>query len=144
MRARAFFDTNVLVYAFDTRERAKQARAWELLQQAGRGGWGVISTQVLQEFYVIVTRKLERPLPEERAEHVLHLLAELPIVQVDTPMILSAARLSREEKLSFWDALIIRTATDGGCAELLSEDLQDGRTFGPLAVRNPFSRQARD
>ena len=139
MSAKVFLDTNVIVYAFDDRDRRKQARAWELLREAGRSGRSIISTQVLQEFYVIVTRKLSRPLPEDEAERALGLLAKLPVVQVDTPMILSAVRTSRQEQLSFWDALIVRAAIEAGCSELLTEDLQDGRQFGSLVLRSPFN-----
>ena len=92
-----------------------------------------------EEFYVIVTRKLARPLPEDEAERALGLLAKLPVVQVDTPMILSAVRMSRQEQLSFWDALIVRAAIEAGCSELLTEDLQDGRQFGSLVLRSPFN-----
>jgi predicted nucleic acid-binding protein len=138
MGGRVFLDTNLIVYAFDDRNRSKQARAWRLLEEAGQDGRAVISTQVLQEFYVIVTRKLVRPLPEDEAEHALRLLARLPVVQVDTPMVLSAARMSRQERLSFWDALIVKAAIEGGCSELLSEDFQDGRKFGALSIRSPF------
>ncbi len=136
--AKVFLDTNVIVYAFDDRERRKQVRAWELLEEAGRGGRSVISTQVLQEFYVIVTRRLPRPLPEEEAERILRLLAKLPVIQVDPPMVLAAAGASRQERLSFWDALIVRAAVEADCSDLFSEDLQDGRKFGPVVVRNPF------
>lgn len=138
MSARIFLDTNVLVYAFDDRDRGKQERSWHLLGQAGMEGRSILSTQVLQEFYVIVTRKLERPLAQDTAEEALRLLAKLPVVQVDTPMILSAVRTSRQEKLSFWDALIIRAAVEGGCSELLTEDFQHGRRIEWLLVRNPF------
>lgn len=138
MSARIFLDTNVLVYAFDDRDRGKQERSWHLLGQAGMEERSILSTQVLQEFYVIVTRKLERPLAQDTAEEALRLLAKLPVVQVDTPMILSAVRTSRQEKLSFWDALIIRAAVEGGCSELLTEDFQHGRRIEGLLVRNPF------
>ncbi len=135
---RRFFDTNLLVYLFDESSPEKQARARSLFRSAVADGSFVISTQVLQEFYVTVTRKLDRPIPPEAAEEALEELSRLPIIPVDTAMVLSAARTSRLHTLSFWDALIVGAALASGATELLSEDLQDGRRFGDLQVRNPF------
>jgi len=91
-----FFDTNVLVYLFDTSNRKKQRRARELLEQQGSSGEALLSTQVLQEFYVAVTRKLVRPMTETLALKALRDLTALPIVQVDTEMVVAAARRGSE------------------------------------------------
>jgi predicted nucleic acid-binding protein len=138
MASRTFFDTNVLVYLFDADSPDKQARAREVLQQALERGAVVISTQVLQEFFVTVTRKLARPLSAAEAEAALRRLMELPVVQVDSDLILAAAVSGRRDRISFWDALILAAASAAGCEEVLSEDLQHGRSFGRLRVVNPF------
>ncbi len=138
MASRTFFDTNVLVYLFDADSRDKQARAREALQQALERGAVVISTQVLQEFFVTTTRKLARPLPPVQAEAALRRLMELPVVQVDPDLILAAAVSGRRDRISFWDALILAAASSVGCEEVLSEDLQHGRSFGRLRIVNPF------
>ena len=138
MPSRTFFDTNVLVYLFDADAPEKQAGARESLETALERGTVVVSTQVLQEFFVTVTRKLARPLPAAEAESALRRLMELPVVQVDPDMILAAAVSARRDRISFWDALILTAASAAGCAEVLSEDLQHGRSFGRVRVVNPF------
>ena len=136
MSGRTFLDTNVLVYLFDRDAPAKRQRARALLTDVGTAA--VLSTQVLQEFYVSVTRKLAKPLPAAEAESAMHDLTAFEIVVVDVPMVKQAMALSRGKSLSFWDALIIAAARAYGCNRLLSEDLQDGRAFGELLVENPF------
>jgi predicted nucleic acid-binding protein len=138
MPSRTFFDTNVLVYLFDADAPEKQAGARESLETALERGTVVVSTQVLQEFFVTVTRKLARPLPAAEAEGALRRLMELAVVQVDPDMILAAAVSARRDRISFWDALILTAASAAGCAEVLSEDLQHGRSFGRVRVVNPF------
>ncbi len=138
MAGRTFFDTNVLVYLFDADAPRKQARAQEVLQASLEHAMAVISTQVLQEFFVTVTRKLARPLPSADAESALRRLMELPVVQVDPDLILTAAVSARRDRISFRDALILATASAADCGEVLSEDLQHGRSFGRVRVVNPF------
>ena len=116
MASKTFFDTNVLVYLFDADSPDKQSRARDALQQALERGAVVISTQVLQEFFVTVTRKLARPLPAGEAEAALRRLMELSVVQVDPDLILAAAVSSRRDRISFWDALILAAASTAGCA----------------------------
>ena len=105
---RRFFDTNLLVYLFDGAVRAKQARAQELLQQAVREGFALLSTQVLQEFFVAVTRKLAVPLSHEEAERAVRDLAQLPTVEISAEMVVSAIAVMRRYRLSFWDSLIVQ------------------------------------
>ncbi len=135
---RIFFDTNILVYVFDNDSPEKQAIARERLRSAVVDGSLVLSTQVLQEFHVAVTRKLENPVTPEVSEEILQNLSRLPILSVDPPLVLAAARLSRVHTISFWDALIVESAIAAGAATLLTEDLQAGRVFGQLRVENPF------
>lgn len=138
MSDRVFVDTNVFVYLFDGDTPDKQSLARELLRELSKSAIVVLSTQVLQEFYVSVLRKLETPLPPEEARKATQDLSAYTVVQVDTPLIFRAIELSQSETLSLWDALIVRAATEAGCVRLLSEDLQDGRSFGGMRVENPF------
>jgi predicted nucleic acid-binding protein len=135
---KAFFDSNVLVYLFDAGASAKQRRARELLEFHTRSGETLISTQVLQEFYVAVTRKLAAPLDLSVAQEAVRELAVLPVVRVDIPLILSAIPLSQQRQISFWDALIVRAALEGGASILYSEDLRHGQSFDTLTVQNPL------
>lgn len=135
---RRFFDTNVLVYLFDASAPRKKARAQELLKQAVGEGHAFLSTQVLQEFFVAVTRKLSVPLPHENARRALRDLARLPTVQVDPEMILKAVETMHRYRLSFWDSLIVQAALHGGATTLYTEDLQHGQVIETLSVENPF------
>ncbi len=136
MSDRVFLDTNVLVYLFDADEPGKRAVAARLLEEHGEQA--ALSTQVLQEFYVAVTRKLGKPLNEAEAEAAVRHLAALDVVVVDTGIILAAVQLSRRHRIAFRDALIVEAALSRGCTTLLSEDMQDGRRFDTLTVANPF------
>ncbi|NLV23744.1 MAG: PIN domain-containing protein, partial [Deltaproteobacteria bacterium] len=118
-----FFDTNLLVYLFDRAQPAKREQARRRFIAEVEAGRFVTSTQVLQEFYVVVTRKLAVALRPEEAEDALRSLAELHIAPVDVALILQAAVRSRDMRVSFWDALIIETALAVGADCLLSEDL---------------------
>ena len=135
---RRFFDTNILVYLFDGAARAKQARARELLEQAVREGFALLSTQVLQEFFVATTRKLAVPLSHDEAERAVRDLSRLPTVEINAVLILDAIATMRRCRLSFWDSLIVQTALHGGAAVLYSEDLQHGRVIETLMIENPF------
>src|SRR6056297_1158977 len=135
---RTFFDTNVLVYLFDEDYPEKKAQAQHLLKKETENGRILLSTQVLQEFYVVVTRKLEVPLPAEKAEEAVGQLMILPLVETGSSHILKAIRKSITLQLSFWDALIIEAAVSGGASVLYTEDLQHGQTIDNLKILNPF------
>ena len=135
---RAFFDTNVLVYLFDNDAAEKQERARELLAQQAGSGQVLLSTQVLQEFFVAVTRKLSRPLPVDDAAQAIRRLAAFQVVQVDTGMILEAIAVSKRFGISFWDALIVQAARQGGAEILYSEDLQHNQDVVGVRIVNPF------
>jgi predicted nucleic acid-binding protein len=137
MPGSAFVDTNVLVYAVDDGEPRKRDRARSLLAAPSAGAL-VVSTQVLNEFYVVTTRKLERPLPEARAAEAVKQLSMLPTVVTDVALVHSAITISRESRLSLWDALIVAAATAAGCERILTEDLSDGASIGSVKIENPF------
>jgi predicted nucleic acid-binding protein len=133
-----FFDTNVLAYLFDTDSPDKRKKARALFEKHAGAGDILLSTQVLQEFYVAVTRKLARPLDAAAATETVSSFAELPLVQIDSELILSAIHRSRNNQLSFWDALIVQAAIEGHASTLYSEDMQHGQMIENLRVVNPF------
>jgi predicted nucleic acid-binding protein len=135
---RRFFDTNVLVYLFDASDPGKKGRARELLTQAVADGAALLSTQVLQEFFVAVTCKLSAALPHDDAERAVRDLAVLPVVQVDAEMILTSIATMRRYQLSFWDGLIVQAALQGGATVLYTEDLSHGQAIETLTIENPF------
>jgi predicted nucleic acid-binding protein len=138
MSDRAFFDTNCLVYAFDQSSPGKQDLAKKLIGEYGSAGNLVLSTQVLQEFYVVTAQKLAQPLSKEIAAEVVNELAEFPLVQIDKGLIKQAMIRHREESFSFWDCLIVEAALQSNCSLLLTEDMQSGRRIDNLEIRNPF------
>ena len=135
---RSFFDTNILVYLFDNDAPEKQAVAEALVTKEAASGQLVISTQVLQELYVTLTRKLSEPLPEEDAEQVIQNFSSFPVVGIDTRHIQGAISRSRLFRFSFWDALIIESAITSGAQTLYTEDLQAGQQIETLLIKNPF------
>jgi predicted nucleic acid-binding protein len=133
----AFVDTNVLVYAFDTSEPRKRARALELL--ADEGVDLVVSAQVLNEFYWVATRKLTPPLAPEMAHEVVRELSLGRVVPVDAGLVDRAIELSRSHQLALWDAGVVVAAQTAGCGVLWSEDLHAGQRFDGVVVRDPFT-----
>lgn len=138
MSERTFVDTNVLAYAHDSSEAVRQPVAAELLQSLWVNGSGLVSTQVLAEFYVVATRKFSPPLARREVRSIVDAYAAWTVVQVDPTLIVSASVLEERHQLSFWDALIIEAARRGGAARVVSEDLQHGQRIGGVLVENPF------
>jgi predicted nucleic acid-binding protein len=137
MSARSFLDSNVLVYTDDKASPSKRRSALALVAEHRRSGSGVVSMQVLQEYFVAVTRKLN--LDVRIARRKVELLAEFDVFSPDVSDILAAIDLQRLHNFSFWDALIIRAAKQAGCTVLLSENLQTARDVDGLRVVNPFA-----
>lgn len=137
MTGRFFVDTNVLVYADDADAASKSARGRQVLRDALTSGRGVLSTQVLQEYFVIATRKLGVDAAVTRRK--VELLARMSVVEIDLGLILAAIDLHRLHSISFWDALIVRSAAAAGCERLLTEDLQDGQVLDGVRIENPFA-----
>ena len=130
-----FFDTNVLIYAFAAGDR-RSARAESLLADGG-----VIGVQVLNEFTNVVRRKLAWDWP--RIQAALAVIAELagPARALTAGIHAQAVKLARDRSLTFYDALIVAAAADAGCRVLFTEDLQHGRMFAGVTIRNPFLEQ---
>jgi predicted nucleic acid-binding protein len=131
-----FMDSNVAVYAMVPEDAAKHAVAQLLVARHVDDGKLVVSTQVLQETFNVLTRK--KQLPAEQALEFARLIARRRVVPSTADFVLKALQFSVQAQLSVWDALIVQAALDAGCATLLSEDLQHGRRFGSLEIVNPF------
>lgn len=136
---RVFVDTNVLVYLFDADEPAKQQLARDVVGELMRTGTLVLSSQVLSELYVTVTRKLAHPLDPESALRALGDLAVYPVVAIDAALVQRAAVRSTAEQVTYWDALILEAAVEAGADVVYSEDLQHGRTYQGVSVVDPFA-----
>ena len=136
MSVRSFFDTNVLLCTDSSSAPVKRKRALELLGEHRLARTGVVSLQVLQEYFVGATRKLAVDVGVARRK--VELFANYHLVVLDVEDVLAAIDLHRLHQVSFWDALIVRAAKEGGCSVLYSEDLQDGRTIDGVRIVNPF------
>ncbi|NPV70718.1 MAG: PIN domain-containing protein [Firmicutes bacterium] len=136
---RRFIDTNVLVYAYDPSVRWKHERAMALVGGFWDSGAGCISIQVLQEFYVTVTRKLSIGLPQETAAQIVDDLSTWHVHSPDAQDVLRAIDIECRYKISFWDAMIIRSALRLQCEVILSEDLSSGGVYDGITVINPFT-----
>ena len=134
---RSFFDTNVLAYTDDAGEPEKQAAALKLQAACHRRGQAVVSTQVLQEYFVTVTRKMGVDPVIARRKIELYGRMNVVVNQVDD--VLAAVDLARLHTLSFWDALIVRAAQQGECRVIYSEDMQHGWKVDGIEVVNPFA-----
>jgi predicted nucleic acid-binding protein len=137
--SRDFIDTNIVVYANDMRDTAKQQLAVAVIARAIRDDTGVISIQVLQEYAHVALARLG-----QRQELVLRQLALLEILHVVTPtpaMVRRSVELRSLYGISFWDAGIVAAAEHAGCARILSEDLNTGQFYGGVAVANPFASE---
>ena len=135
---KAFVDTNILVYAHDRGAGAKYEIAKELVEHLWRERTGVISTQVLQEFYVSVRRKALNPLQPRQAKQLLTDYLCWEVVVNDGEALLGAIDLETRYTISFWDALIVHAANLARAATLYSEDLNHGQLYGNVRVANPF------
>ena len=135
-----FVDTNILVYAYDLTAGPKHKSARGLMDRLWDDGEGVLSTQVLQEFYVAVTRKIPQPIASRRAREIIADLGTWTIATLEVPEILSASEISDRYRVNFWDGLILAAAQKEDAVILWSEDLNDGQNYGGVVARNPFSR----
>ena len=133
---RTFLDTNILVYAEDRADPVKQRKAVELILEHKRQRTGVVSLQVLQEFFVTVTRKLKLDVGVARYKVEFH--SRFQVAEPTVSDILAAIDLHRLHGFSFWDALVLRMAKQAGCRVLLSEDIQHGEEVDGVRIVNPF------
>jgi predicted nucleic acid-binding protein len=133
-----FVDTNVLVYAHDASETTRQPVAESLLAQLWRTRSGALSTQVLEEFYVVATRGYDPPMPRRQARELVDAYSQWQLVHVDVALMVTASQLEKRHTLSFWDALIVEAARRAGATRLVTADLPSGRRLAGLLIDNPF------
>ncbi len=134
--SRSFLDTNILVYSDDPRDPAKQAKALDLITDHLRRRTGVVSLQVLQEYFVSATGKLK--LDSELAKGRVEFFARFHVAEPTVGDILAAIDLHRLHSISLWDTLILRCAKQSGCRVLLTEDMQHGQVVDGVRIVNPF------
>lgn len=135
-----FLDTNILVYANDGTDASKQAAAIRLITDGIRNGKAVISTQVLSEFWVTVTQKIQVTLDPEEAEKELDRFKAMRIIGIEYDTVRAAIHLQKRFRLSYWDSLIVSAATIAGCLCIYSEDFKVGQSYDRLSIVNPFVR----
>jgi len=139
MSGKTFVDTNVLIYAHDIDAREKNTIARQVLRELWSERTGALCMQVLQEFYINVTREIPTPLPKESARSVVSAYATW--CTETTPAEISAAfRIEDESRIGFWDALIVASAAKSGAVRILSEDLNPGQRIAGILIENPFAR----
>jgi predicted nucleic acid-binding protein len=133
-----FVDTNILVYAHDADAGVKRQRAVDKLRELWEADTGTISVQVLQEFYVNVTRKLVTPVARSTAREVVSTYGAWVREPTTSETVLRATDITELAQISFWDALIVAAAEQAGAAQVLSEDLNDGQTIAGIRIVNPL------
>ncbi len=144
MKDKIFLDTNIIVYAHDRSSKDKHAVARDIMDYLWENRKGVISVQVLQEFFVCVTKKILKPLAIKNARVILEYLSTWNVVTNDKYITLKAIDIQERYRLSFWDSLIIQAALQGQARLLLSEDLPGGQVEKDLKILNPFTREWKD
>ena len=138
MSDKAFVDTNILVYAHDRAGGERHRIARRLIERLWGERTGVLSTQVIQEFYVNVRRKAQRPISAAEAGQLVEDYLSWEVVVNDAESIRQALAIEKRYRLGFWDALIVQAANSGGAATLYSEDLGHGQVYGTVELVNPF------
>ncbi len=140
MSGRFFLDTNIFVYSFDRSSSAKLRRSTQLIRQAVATGKGVVSYQVVQEFFNVALRRFASPMRVAEAEQYLGTVFR-PLLAVHSSQALytEGLRLQDKHRLSWYDSLIVAGAIEAQCSVLYSEDLQQGQRFGELRIENPFA-----
>lgn len=138
MSDKVFFDSNILIYVYDTRDQIKQSQAQELLLNATQSQTAVLSAQVLGEFFVVVTRKIRQPMSPSEAAEVIAELGALEVMPLDFSLVQRAIVTQQKYGTSYWDSLIISAAERAGCVRIYSEDLNNGQLYHGIEVQNPF------
>ncbi len=138
MTDKVFVDTNILVYAHDLDAGNKHDQAAEIVSQVWESRNGVLSTQVLQEFYVTLTRKVSSTLSKLEARKLVQKYSHWHLVLNDPSIIIQASEIEESNNISFWDALIVSAAYSQNVPTILTEDLNHGQIIEGIFIRNPF------
>ena len=139
---KVFLDTNIIIYAYDVSAGEKHNIAKKIFVELWDSGFGVISTQVLQEFFVTITQKIPKSLDKRLAKDIVSDLLKWDVVVNDGESIIEAIEILLRYGYSFWDSLIIEAAIRGGAAVLLSEDLSHGQIIDGVTIKNPFKTES--
>jgi predicted nucleic acid-binding protein len=135
---KVFLDTNIVVYAYDVSAGDKHRIAEDIIDGLWHSGVGIISVQVLTEFFVTITTKIPKPMDKEVVREIVRDFLKWDVVVNDGESVLKAIDIHQRYQYSFWDSMIIQSAIKGNAALLLSEDLSDGQTIEGVRIRNPF------
>jgi len=135
---KTFIDTNIIIYAYDVSAGKKHQTAGDILADLWNSGRGIISIQVLQEFFVNVVQKIPKPMNRQKAREVVKDFLKWHVVVNKGDSIIEAIDISIKYGYTFWDSLIIEAAIAGGASVLISEDLQDGQVISGITIKNPF------
>lgn len=139
MSGRFFLDTNIFVYTFDSQTPAKSKTALHLIQRASDTGEGIVSYQVVQEFFNVAFRRFSHPMSRAEAEqYFITVFRPLLAIHSSPALIQEGLRLTGRYKIGWYDALVVGAALEGKCSTLYTEDLQDGREIEGLRIQNPF------
>ncbi len=138
---RDFFDTNILVYMYDCQDPIKQDKALKTVTEAIENRTGVVSAQVLGEFFNTVTRRIPNPISIEASEDAINLFAHMTVVALDLALVQQAVHACRRYQISYWDALIVAAAERAGCSRIISEDLNAGQSYYGIVVVNSFDSE---
>ena len=140
MRDKTFVDTNILVYAHDQDAGHKHEIARKVITELWESRLGLLSAQVLQEFYLTLTRKIPVPLDKPATRRILRNYLSWEVVINDPSVILQASEIEQTYKMSFWEALIVSAAFSKNAATILTEDLNHGQVIEGIEIKNPFRR----
>ena len=138
MTEKVFVDTNVLVYAHDLDAGTRRDVAASLVRGLWESQQGILSVQVLQEFYVTVTRKIPHPIPAARARAMIRNYAQWPVHRNTPSTVCHASEIQERWRISFWDGLIVAAASESGAGKILSEDFNAGQVLEGILIDNPF------
>ena len=139
MSDKIFVDTNILIYAHDIDSGLKHDTAVKVITDLWERANGILSNQVLQEFYIVVTRKIPKPISLSEARAIIKNYLKWQIEENNSNSILRASEIQKKHNISFWDALIVTAAEQAGAAKILTEDMNSGQTIEGVLIENPFS-----
>jgi predicted nucleic acid-binding protein len=134
-----FVDTNILIYAYDVSAGKKYETAKTIIMDLWNSGRGILSIQVLEEFFVNITKKVSKPLEIKSAKDIIKDFLKWEVVILDGESLLEAIEIHIRYRYSFWDSMVLEAAQKGGASWLLSEDLLDGQTVDGVKIKNPFA-----
>lgn len=138
MSGKVFLDTNILIYAYDVDAKDKHLISNKIVKKLWESNKGVLSTQVLQEFYVTVTKKIVKPITSNNARNIIRTYLSWDIIVITPVSVILASEISERNCISFWDAMIVEAAKEAGADRILTEDLNSGQIIEGILIENPL------